>query len=198
MVVTSSKEPAWAYPRPSRGRRLHNKRVHPGRSSWWDHQVNPSCHLPFLLPCLPPAISQQPSTTSHQPPTPGHPHTGALLHMGTSSFFLIILLSLVLPYFESRVESSHDTFSRLPGVSSLMSAVWCRQPGVSSLVSAVWCQRSGVSSQVSAVWCQQSGVSGLVSAVWCQRSGASSLESAAWCHPSVVVSVVVIHVQASS
>ncbi len=111
VVVTSSKEPAWAYPRPSRGRRLHNKRVHPGRSSWWDHQVNPSRHLPFLLPCLPPAISQQPSTTSHQPPTPGHPHTGVLLRMGTYSFFLIILSSLVFPYFESRVESSHDTLS---------------------------------------------------------------------------------------
>ena len=125
MVVTSSKEPAWAYPRPSRGRRLHNKRVHPGRSSWWDHQVNPSCHLPFLLPCPPPAISQQPSTTSHLPPSPGHLHTGALLHMGISSFFLTILPSLVLPYFESRVESSHDTFSRLSGVSSLMSAICC-------------------------------------------------------------------------
>jgi hypothetical protein len=180
MVVTSSKEPAWAYPRPSWGRRLHNKRVHPGRSSWWDHQVNPSCHLPFLLPCLPPAISQQPSTTSHQPPTPGHPHTGALLHMGTSSFFLIILPSLVLPYFESRVESSHDTFSRLPGVSSLMSAVWCRHPGVSSLMSAAWCQQPDVSSLVSAVWCQQSGISGLVSTVWCQRSGVSNLVPAAW------------------
>ena len=137
-------------------------------------------------PLLPSAIPSSLSTTSHQPtainhqpsaPSPGHPHTGALLHMGTSSFFLIILPSLVLPYFESRVESSHDTFSRLPGVSSLMSAVWCRQPGVSSLVSAVWCQRSGVSSQVSAVWCQQSGVSGLVSAVWCQQPGVSSLVS---------------------
>ena len=63
MVVTSSKEPAWAYPRPSRGRRLHNKRVHPGRSSWWDHQVNPSCHLPFPLPCLPLAISYRRHTT---------------------------------------------------------------------------------------------------------------------------------------
>ena len=179
MVVTSSKEPAWAYPRPSRGRRLHNKRVHPGRSSWWDHQVNPSCHLPFLLPCPPPAISQQPSTTSHLPPSPGHPHTGALLHMGTSSFFLIILLSLVLPYFESRVESSHDTFSRLPGVSSLMSAVWCQQPGFSSQVSTVWCPRSGVSGLVSVVWSQQSGVSGLESAAWCQQSGVSGLVSTA-------------------
>ena len=175
MVVTSSKEPAWAYPRPLRGRRLHIKRVHPGRSSWWDHQVDPSCHLPFLLPCLPPAISQQPSTTSHQPPTPGHPHTGALLHMGTSSFFLTILPSLVLPYFELRVESSHGTFSRLPGVSSLMSAVWCQQPGVSSQVSAVWCQQSGVNSLVSAVWCQRSGVSGLVPAAWSQQPGVSHL-----------------------
>ncbi len=162
MVVTSSKEPAWAYPRPSRGRRLHNKRVHPGRSSWWDHQFNPSCHLPFLLPCPPPAISQQPSTTSHQPLSPGHPHTGALLHIGTSSFFLTILPSLVLPYFESRVENSHDTFSRLPGVSSLVPTAWCQQSGISGLVSAVWCQRSGVGGLVSAVWCQQPGISHLV------------------------------------
>jgi hypothetical protein len=37
--------------------------------------------------------------------------TGTLLHMGTPSFFLIVLPSLVFPYFKSRVESSHDTFS---------------------------------------------------------------------------------------
>jgi hypothetical protein len=48
--------------------------------------------------------------------------TGTLFHMGTPSFFLIILPSLVFPYFESRVESSHDTFSRLPSVSGLVSA----------------------------------------------------------------------------
>ena len=39
--------------------------------------------------------------------------TGTLLHMGTPSFFLIILPSLVFPYFESRVESSHDTVAVL-------------------------------------------------------------------------------------
>ena len=61
------------------------------------------------------------------------------------------------------------TFSRLPGVSGLMSAVWCQQPGVHGLVSAVWCQ--------------QPGVSGLVPAAWCQPSG--------------VISVIVIHVQSS-
>jgi hypothetical protein len=87
--------------------------------------------------------------------------------MGISSFFLTILPSLVLPYFESRVESSHDTFSRLSGVSSLMSAVWCQQPDVSSLVSAAWCQQSGVSGLVSAVWCQRSGGSSLMSAICC-------------------------------
>jgi hypothetical protein len=146
MVVTSSKEPAWAYPGPSRGRRLHNKRVHPRRSSWWDHQVNPPCHLPFLLPCLPPAISQQPSTTSHQPPTPGHPHTGALLHMGTPSFSLIILWSSPLLNHEWRVPM-------MPLADCLVSAVWYQQSGVSSLVSAVWCQRPGVSCLVSATWC---------------------------------------------
>ncbi len=102
--------------------------------------------------------------------------------MGTPSFFLIILPSLVFPYFESRVDSSHDTFSRLPGVISLVSAVWCQQPDVSSLVPTAWCQRAGVSSLVTTVWCQQSGVSGLVSAVWCQRSGASSLVSAICCY----------------
>ena len=47
--------------------------------------------------------------------------TGTLLHMGTPSFFLIILMSLVFPYFESRVESPHVTFSQLPGVNSLVS-----------------------------------------------------------------------------
>ena len=56
------------------------------------------------------------------------------------------------------------TFSRLPGVSGLVSPVWCQQPGVSSLMSAVWCQQPGVSGLVSAVWCQRSGVSGLVAA----------------------------------
>ena len=135
-------------------------------------------------PLLLSAITSSLSTTSHQPtainhqpsaPSPGHPHTGALLHMGTSSFFLTILPSLVLPYFELRVESSHGTFSRLPGVSSLMSAVWCQQPGVSSQVSAVWCQQSGVNSLVSAVWCQRSGVSGLVPAAWSQQPGVSHL-----------------------
>ena len=35
----------------------------PDRSSWWDHQVNPSCHLPFPLPCLPLAISYRRHTT---------------------------------------------------------------------------------------------------------------------------------------
>ncbi len=74
--------------------------------------------------------------------------TGTLLHLGTPSSFLIILPSLVFPYFESRVESSDDTLSRLPGVSGLVSAVWCQQPGVSGLVSAVWCQRSVVVSTV--------------------------------------------------
>jgi hypothetical protein len=54
--------------------------------------------------------------------------------MGTSSFFLIILPSLVFPYFEPQMESSHDAFSRLSGVSSLVSAVWCQQPGISHLV----------------------------------------------------------------
>ncbi len=92
---------------------------------------------------------------------------GTLLLLGTPSFFLIILPSLVFPYFESRVESSHDTFSRLPGVSSLVSAVWCQKSGVNSLVSAVWCQKSGVNSLVSAVWCQRSGVSSLASAICC-------------------------------
>jgi hypothetical protein len=89
--------------------------------------------------------------------------------MGTSSFFLIILPSLVFPYFEPQMESSHDTFGRLPGDSSLMSAAWCQQPGVSSLVSAVWCQQSGISGLVSTVWCQRSGVSGLVSTATGQR-----------------------------
>jgi hypothetical protein len=79
--------------------------------------------------------------------------TGTLLHLGTPSFFLIILPSLVFPYFESRVESPHDTLSRLPGVSGLVSAVWFQQPGVSGLVSAGWCQRSGVSGLVSAIFC---------------------------------------------
>jgi hypothetical protein len=46
---------------------------------------------------------------------------GTLLHMGTPSSFLIILPSLVFPYFESRVESPHVTFSQLPGVNSLVS-----------------------------------------------------------------------------
>jgi len=54
--------------------------------------------------------------------------TGTLLHMGTPSFFLIILPSPVFPQFESR---------RMPGVSGLVSAAWCQQPDVSSLVSAV-------------------------------------------------------------
>ncbi len=109
--------------------------------------------------------------------------TGTLLHMGTPSFSLIILPSLIFPYFESRVESSHETFSRLPGVSSLVSAVWCQQPDVSSLVPTAWCQ--------------QPGVSGLESAVWCQRSGVSGLVSAGWCQQSVVISVIVIYVQSS-
>ena len=59
------------------------------------------------------------------------------------------------------------TFSRLPGVSGLVSAAWCQQPDVSSLVSAAWCQRSGVSGLVSAVWCQRSGGSSLMSAICC-------------------------------
>ncbi len=73
--------------------------------------------------------------------------TGTLLHMGTPSFFLIILPSPVFPHLnhEWRV-----TFSRLPGVSGLVSAAWYQQPDVSSLVSAVWCQRSGVSGLVAA------------------------------------------------
>ncbi len=146
MVVTSSKEPAWAYPGRSRGRRLHNKRVHPG--------------LQFLVgssgqPLLPSAIPSTLSTTSHQqnshqPPAISYrPLAIPILEFcfiwEPFSFFLIILPSLVFPYFESRVESSHDTFSRLPGVSSLVSAVWCQRSGVSGLVPAAWSQQPGVS-----------------------------------------------------
>jgi hypothetical protein len=67
------------------------------------------------------------------------------------------------------------TFSRLPGVSGLVSAAWCQQPDVSSLVSAAWCRLPGVSGLVSAAWCQQPDVSGLVSAVWWQQPDVSNL-----------------------
>ncbi len=49
MVVISSKEPAWAYPGPSRGRRLHNKRVHPGPQF-----LVGSSGQPLLLSAIPP------------------------------------------------------------------------------------------------------------------------------------------------
>jgi hypothetical protein len=59
--------------------------------------------------------------------------TGTLLHMGTPSFFLIILPSLVFPHLNHEWKV---TFSRLSGVSSLVSAVWCQRYGVSGLVAA--------------------------------------------------------------
>jgi hypothetical protein len=190
MVVTSSKEPAWAYPGRSRGRRIHNKRVHPG--------------LQFLVgssgqPLLPSAIPSTLCTTSHQqnshqPPAISHrPLAIPILELcliweplPSSSSFCRAWSSPILNH-EWKV-----TFSRLPGVSSLVSAVWCQQPGVSSLMSAVWCQHPGVSGLVSAVWCQRSGVSGLVSAAWCQRPGVSGLVASAGCQQSVVILIVII------
>jgi hypothetical protein len=57
MVAISSKEPAWAYPGPSRGRRLHNKRVHPGPQF-----LVGSSGQPLLLSAIPPTLS----ATGHQ------------------------------------------------------------------------------------------------------------------------------------
>jgi hypothetical protein len=58
-----SKEPAWAYPGLPQGRRLYNKRVHPGPQ--------------FLVgssgqPLLPSAIPSTLSITSHQPTATSH------------------------------------------------------------------------------------------------------------------------------
>ncbi len=81
------------------------------RSSWWDHQVNSSCHLPSLLPCLPLAVRQWPpangqTTNGQQPPAT------AILHllffffcffpMGISSVFVLIALHRILQQFRAR------------------------------------------------------------------------------------------------
>jgi len=63
MVVISSKEPAWAYPGPSRGRRLHNKRVHPGPQF-----LVGSSGQPLLPSAIPPTLS----ATGHQLPATYH------------------------------------------------------------------------------------------------------------------------------
>jgi hypothetical protein len=63
MVVTGSMEPAWAYPRPSRGRRLHNKRVHPGPQF-----LVGSSGQPLLPSAIPPTLS----ATGHQLPATYH------------------------------------------------------------------------------------------------------------------------------
>jgi hypothetical protein len=201
MVVTSSKEPAWAYPGPSRGRRLHNKRVHP--------------RLQFLVgssgqPLLPSAIPSTLSTTSHQqnshqPPAISHrplaipilelcfiweplPSSSSSYRAWSSPILNHKWRVPMMPLAECLVSAVwcqqfvQAAWSQQSGVSGLVSAVWCQQSGISGLVSAVWCQQSGVNSLTSAVWCQRSGVSGLVSAAWCQRSGANSLVSAICCY----------------
>ena len=149
MVVTSSKEPAWAYPGRSRGRRLHNKRVHPG--------------LQFLVgssgqPLLPSAIPSTLSTTSHQQNSHQPP---AISHRP------LAIPALELCFIWEPLPSSSSSCRAwsppilnhkcrdpmMPLADCLVSAVWCQQPGISGLVSAVWCQRPGVSSLMSAICC---------------------------------------------
>ena len=149
MVVTSSKEPAWAYPGRSRGRRLHNKRVHPG--------------LQFLVgssgqPLLPSAIPSTLSTTSHQQNSHQPP---AISHRPLAIFILeLCFIWEPLPSSSSSCRAwsppilNHKCrVPMMPLADCLVSAVWCQQPGISGLVSAVWCQRPGVSSLMSLICC---------------------------------------------
>ncbi len=125
MVVTSSKEPIWAYPEPSRGRRLHNERVHLGPQFLVGSSGQPL--LPSAIPstlsttgCPSPVIGQRPPANGHSSFT-SSASSQLEFRLSDSSIFVSVALHRILQQFHAREAeclsvsfSTHELGTKVP------------------------------------------------------------------------------------